>query len=576
LSLVYGPDQNHVRRNAVSSLKAGRPVPYEFRLVTRGGEIRWVIETLISIPYEGEKGALGCVVDISEHKLFEKALESSEQRYRQLVDLSQDGILRLDANGRVASANQAACRIFGYNDNEMVGIPISQTMLEEDRLHAQERWKQLTSDKFARYERQAVRKDGTVFSLDVSISPLTEGNFLEVVRDVSLRKQMEMQLQESEKKYRLMVESQSDLISELTPDGKLKFLNPSYIQLLGKPEADLLGMYVGDLIHPDDREKGSSEVRSAYSPPYSAYSESRMITRMGWRWIAWRINGIQGTDGQVTSLACLGRDITENKQAKEELEQANRRLRELDRLKDNFLSTVSHELRTPLTSIKSFAEILLSYKEDEATQKEFLGIINNEADRLTRLINDFLDISKIQAGRMQWKNQPVEVDKVIQQAITSTGPLIARSKLELSTEIAPDLPAVWCDKDRLIQVMTNLLGNAVKFTPEGGLIRIQAQYDTQNNREGKRLVTVSVRDSGIGIAPENHQKIFETFGQVGDVLKDRPKGTGLGLSISKKIIETFGGKIWVESAPGQGSTFIFNLPVAENQSQIPEGSPPGK
>jgi signal transduction histidine kinase len=258
----------------------------------------------------------------------------------------------------------------------------------------------------------------------------------------------------------------------------------------------------------------------------------------------------------------MGRDITESKQAKEELEKANKQLREIDKLKDNFLSTVSHELRTPLTSIKSFVEILLNYDEDKTTQKEFLGIINEESDRLTRLINDFLDISKIQAGRMQWKTEELSVTDAINSAVNTARPLIDKEKLTVTVNAEADLPKVLCDRDRLVQVVTNILGNAIKFTPESGKITLKAWFDKNQSLE-PAAVTVSITDTGIGIAPENHHKIFENFGQVGDVLKDRPKGTGLGLPICKKIIENYKGKIWVDSDLGKGTTFLFTLPVAK-------------
>ena len=500
---------------------------------------------------------LNSVWIILERIEAERKVSDSEQRYRQLIELSQEGILTLDSIGLVVMANPAALAMFGYTQEELIGTPFSKTQIEQDIPNSKERWRQLRNSRPLLFERQAKRKDGSVFFIEVSISPLPQGSFLEVIRDISERKEMERQLQESQDKYRLMVDNQSDLISELSPQGKLLFLNPAYAKLLGRDASELIGTPVTDLIHPEDRGKSARDV----APPYADYAESRMITIYGWRWIAWKINTILDEKGQVSSLACIGRDITDSKLAKEELEKANERLRELDKLKDNFLSTVSHELRTPLTSIKSFAEILLNYDEDITTQKEFLGIINNECDRLTRLINDFLDLSKIQAGRMQWKTQPVSLESAVRTALTSAQPMIKKENLELILEISPNLPMVLCDADRVVQVMTNLLGNAIKFTPEGGKISIKVLPKT--DEAGKAMVQVSIADTGLGIAEENFQKIFENFGQVGDILKDRPKGTGLGLPICKKIIEHYGGKIWVESQLGKGSTFCFTLPVAQ-------------
>jgi CheY-like chemotaxis protein len=186
------------------------------------------------------------------------------------------------------------------------------------------------------------------------------------------------------------------------------------------------------------------------------------------------------------------------------------------------------------------------------------------------LINDFLDLSKIQAGRMQWQTVELSLPEVIQTACNSIRPLVEKATLSLSAEIEPDLPTVMGDKDRLTQVLTNLLGNAVKFTPEGGSVSLRAWREKDNVNRGKPgNITVSIRDTGIGIAPENFERIFEKFGQVGDVLKDRPKGTGLGLPICKKIIEYYGGRIWVESQLGKGSTFLFTLPAAKTVSTRP-------
>ena len=488
----------------------------------------------------------------------EEALRASEQRFRQLIECSQDGILEIDENGTVLMANPAACKILGYEENELIGEDFSVSCLPEERYLAHQRMIKLKSGIVMRFERQALRKNGTQFPIDVSISPLSQGHFQEVIRDITTRKTMEHELQENEQKYRLLVENQADLVLELNKNGEFLFVNPSYCKLTGKTKEELIGIHNFDLIHPEDLEVANIANAKVIQPPYAGYSELRVKTPNGWRWVAWTSNAVMDNQGVITAFTCMGRDITESKQAKEELEKANERLRELDRLKDNFLSTVSHELRTPLTSIKSFVEILLTYDEDKSTQKEFLGIINEESDRLTRLINDFLDISKIQAGRVQWKTEEVNIPDVVTSTSFTAKPLLDKNKLHMLVDLESNLPKVLFDKDRLAQVFTNLLGNAIKFTPEGG----QVSLVIKNSNDQNGYITVSITDTGIGIAPENHSRIFENFGQVGDVLKDRPKGTGLGLPISKKIIEYYGGKIWIESELGKGATFKFTLPIA--------------
>ena len=254
----------------------------------------------------------------------------------------------------------------------------------------------------------------------------------------------------------------------------------------------------------------------------------------------------------------------EAQQARADAERANE-------AKSSFLSTVSHELRTPLTSVLGFAKIVKKRLEDrifpvvdssdpkmakvvEQVSKN-MDVITSEGERLTQLINDVLDLAKIEAGKIEWHMEPCRVESILNRALEATHSLVEQKKLRVQKEIATDLPLVLADHNKLIQVVINLLSNAVKFTNKGA-ISLNAKQD------GEHLV-VSVTDTGIGIAPEDQPKVFEKFKQVGDTLTDKPQGTGLGLPICKEIIEHHGGRLWLESAPGLGSTFFFSLPITE-------------
>jgi signal transduction histidine kinase len=239
-----------------------------------------------------------------------------------------------------------------------------------------------------------------------------------------------------------------------------------------------------------------------------------------------------------------------------ELEQANDRLRELDRLKSDFLSTVSHELRTPLTSIRSFSEILLRYGVEDAEKRtKFVGIIHNEAERLTRMINDLLDLSKIEAGRLEPRPEPLELEPVFSRALDITHPIFTEKKVTVISTVEEGLPGVYADADQLHQVLTNLLSNSLNFSPECGVIRLSAC-----KKDGFALI--SVADQGPGIPLDKLEQVFERFHQVRDSQKSRPLGTGLGLTISREIVERMGGNIWVESELGAGAVFSFTVPLA--------------
>jgi signal transduction histidine kinase len=238
------------------------------------------------------------------------------------------------------------------------------------------------------------------------------------------------------------------------------------------------------------------------------------------------------------------------------LRAANERLQELDRLKDDFMATVTHELRTPLTSIRSFSEILL---EDPAIQEAqrtlFLSIIVKETERLTRLINQMLDMAKIESGQAEWRASEVDLREVIAEAAEATGQLFSEAKVGLRLALGEALPRVRADRDRLMQVLINLLSNAVKFCETGrGEVEIRLAVAGGEAR-------IDVSDNGPGIPRHLQETIFEKFRQGGDSATGKPRGTGLGLPISRRIVEHFGGRLWVESQPGHGATFSFVLPV---------------
>jgi signal transduction histidine kinase len=236
-----------------------------------------------------------------------------------------------------------------------------------------------------------------------------------------------------------------------------------------------------------------------------------------------------------------------------ELEEANRRLVELDRVKSAFLDTVSHELRSPLTSIRSYSEILLSQRVDEKRRHEFLTIIDEEAKRLGRIIDDLLDLSKIEAGRVKFKIRRVSLERIIEGALEGIRPMAEKKGIRIRVSLQDRLPRPKGDRERLIQVMENLLDNAVKFTHEGGRITVKATKKRDH-------IQVSIRDTGIGIKEEDLGRIFERFFQIAPK-GARPRGTGLGLSIVKEIITQHHGKVWVESKIGRGTTFHFTLPI---------------
>jgi signal transduction histidine kinase len=253
----------------------------------------------------------------------------------------------------------------------------------------------------------------------------------------------------------------------------------------------------------------------------------------------------------------LERKSRELTTATRDLKAANERLQELDRVKDDIMSSVTHELRTPLTSIRAFAELLRDDpKMHLADRARFLSIIVSETERLARLINQTLDLAKIESGNADWRGSELDLKEVVEQSVLATSQLFSEKNARVELDLPDNLPLILADRDRLIQVMLNLLSNAVKFLEsDTGWVRVSLHVRSNE-------LEVSVTDNGPGIRPEDQQIIFEKFRQVGDTMTDKPAGTGLGLPISRRIVEHFGGKLWVESVPGEGATFRFSLPLA--------------
>ena len=251
------------------------------------------------------------------------------------------------------------------------------------------------------------------------------------------------------------------------------------------------------------------------------------------------------------------------------LRAANERLQELDRLKDDFISTVTHELRTPLTSIRAFSEILHDNPDiPEDERQRFLGLVIRESERLTRLINQVLDLAKLESGLAEWHTTDVDLGEAVLEAVNATGALFKSRGIAVATHVPGSPPRVVADRDRLMQVLMNLLSNAAKFAPQGdGRVTVRLAVAADAAR-------VDVEDNGVGIGREHQHAIFEKFRQVGDTLTDKPAGTGLGLAICREIVGRLGGRLWVSSEPGQGSTFSFTLPLAHARDDAARGPAP--
>jgi len=573
LELIHPEDRERVRENAVAMLKGNRLSPYELRYIVKGGDIMWSTETVTSIHYYGRRATLGNFMDITERKQMEEALRKSEKELAIIFDTSSDAIRLIDTDFKIIRTNASMTALSGIDPQASVGrncydvFKGNQCQTKECPLTRVLKTKVRIST-----ETVKERQDGEKATCIITASPLIDERgvifgIMEDFVDITGRRQMEERLRKSRQRYRELADSLPQIVWEVNEKGVVTFMNRQGANTFGYSPEEGSDSSLG--VIPEDRDRVGEHMIRVWIGEESGGIEYTALRKDGSTFpvISYVVpiigeNGIEGMRGVTI-------DITDRKQAEEALKQkmeelraANLKLQELDKMKDSFLSTVSHELRTPLTSIRSFAEILLTYDEDRDTQREFLTIINDESDRLTKLINDFLDLSKIESGRMQWETVELSLIPVIQNAMNITQAIAKQKNLTVEFNAPENLPIISCDKDRLVQVVTNLLSNAIKFTPEEGKISVGVRVVEASEADGESgIVIVSVADTGTGISPENHEAVFEKFKQVGDTLTDKPQGTGLGLPICKEIMEHYGGKIWVESELDQGSTFSFSLPI---------------
>ncbi len=366
--------------------------------------------------------------------------------------------------------------------------------------------------------------------------------------------------------HETIMRSMTDSVIVLDKQNRVVSVNPAAAQLLDRQAGGLIGQNAAAIFNrwPDLVARYGEQ----------AQTEAEIVIEKDYYDL--RISPLYGQVGDLQGRLIVLRDITRLKEAEAALREAKEAAEEASQAKSAFLANVSHELRTPLTSVLGFTKIIKKRLDDvvfpvvppsdrrvsRAVRQiaENVEIIIAEGERLTLLINDVLDLAKIESGRLEWNMAPLSVQEIIRHSVAATVSLFANSPVKLVVEVDEKLPLIIGDHNRLIQVVVNLISNAAKFTNEGS-VTCRAQ------QAGDQMI-VSIIDTGIGIAPEDFEKIFEQFVQAGDTLTDKPTGTGLGLPISKQIVEYHGGNIWVDSEPGKGSTFFFTLPLAPESEEL--------
>jgi len=507
--------------------------------------------------------------DITNRWRVEEALRESEEKYRVLFYGSSQGILASDIEThRILFSNPSISQLLGYTDAEFLKLSIADLHPKDSLDFVMSEFESyLRGEKPISFGLPCLRKDGMVIYADITGAFTTiNGRKCAVgfFTDVTERRELEETIKKSESEFRMLAESMPQIVWITDPNGLNTYFNQQWVDYTGQSIEESYGDGWNKPFHPNDRQRAWDAWQNA-TKNNATYSLECRLQRADGEYKWWLVRGVPVMDKKGIILKWFGTctDIDELKNSEETLKIAKDRAEESDRLKSAFLANMSHEIRTPMNGILGFAQLL---KEPDLTgeeQQKFLGIIEKSGARMLNIINDIVCISKIESGQIEISISETDVNEQIDFVYNFFKKKVEQKGMQLiaNSALSSKEAIIQSDREKLYAILTNLVGNATKFTHTGS---IEFGYE----KKGKYL-EFFVKDMGDGIADEKKEIIFERFRQGSESLTRNYEGAGLGLSISKAYVEMLGGKIWVESEVGKGSTFYFTIPYnAKTEPEI--------
>lgn len=544
--------------NIRKTLKGNCPVEINYSLEINGREL-WFDAKLSPL---SKDSVLLVARDITESKMMEIALGESEMKHRLLLEESTDPIFSFTREGVYSYVNRAFANGVGKKVEEIINKKIWDVFPEEEakkRYAALEYVFNTGNSKVIEVRVPAKEKDKYYIT---TITPAKDdkGNVITVIcssKDITDRKEMEERQMESEAYYRTLVDISPDGILLTDPEGKVTYGSVMAYEIFGVPPGvDVTGSHIFNWIEPDFHKvvlDRMEDIRSGNIVPETREYKLRKFDRSTF-WGEMSSSPLQDAGGTINAIMIICRDVSERKNFEEELIRSKETAEQSDRLKTAFLHNISHELRTPMNAIVGFSTLLTDSEQNESDKGAFAEIILNSSNHLLAVVNDIIEISNIEAGITMIKSSSFNLTSLIDKLIQQFDPLCSQKGIDFSvtSSVTGNQADIETDRTKLIQVLTNLIGNAVKFTPGGN---IELTCDIKDN-----MLLFRLSDTGIGIPEEHQTRVFDRFYQVESTIARNYHGTGLGLAISKAFVELLGGEIWFGSEEGKGSVFSFTIP----------------
>lgn len=575
IDFYHEDDRAAVRAFLEQVIADGEERSFQLRLRRPDGELRKVVSRACrEMGFDGAPSAVcGVFQDVTDQVDALAKVRRAGDRYRLLADNMADVVARIRPDGASDYISPAIKNLLGRRPAEMIGLPAQHFVRPEDRdLLLRTMGTAVADGASQTVQLQALHKDGSTVPVECTFKAVADGpdgpEVVAVIRDVTERDALERALTARERLYRLIAENSTDTINQTDLESNILYVSPAVQRLTGYSPDELIGRKAYELIDPEDwprvRREYAKLVHYGVDARVSPI-EYRMVRKDGSRlWVEISPKVIW-QEGEPVGFVDVVRDVEARKEAEVALRDARREAEAAAEAKADFLANMSHELRTPLTSIIGFSALVGAQQDLSPSARAFIARIQNAGRALLATVNDILDFSKLEAGQISVQPVPLDPRAHLADCLDLLEPQAAAKGLELRLEIGSSLPAgLLLDPDRTRQILLNYLSNAVKFTHTGS-VTLRADYAAHYGR-----LTVSVIDTGAGIAPDKMDRLFVRFSQVNEGLARSAGGTGLGLAICKGLAEAMGGQVGVESRPDEGSRFWFDLPVAEASVSKPD------